>query len=104
MQGFPTGMGHCFREHKTRLGSWVDPAGGGRKIVAGEIRKLIPPGGNRAHTFCSLERDGLELWVDLTDARKKKGHDSAHLYRLKDGKLILDRYVRISLLRKEGVC
>jgi len=71
--------------------------------MADEIRKLIPPGGNRVHTFCSLERDGVELWVDLTDARKKKGMDSAYLYRLEDGKLIFDRYARISLLRKEGV-
>ena len=75
---------------------------GGR--MPDEIRKMIPPGGTRAHMFCSLERDGLELWVDLTDARKKKGHDSAHLYRLEDGVLVFDRYIRVSLLRKEGVC
>jgi hypothetical protein len=70
--------------------------------MSDEIRKLIPPNGTRHHTFCSVERDGKELWVDLTDARKKKGIDSAHLYRLENGQLRFDHYERISLLRKEG--
>lgn len=69
-----------------------------------EIRKLTPPNGTRLHTFCSVEREGKELWVDLTDARKKKGIDSAYLYRLEDGNLVFDHYERVSLLRKEGVC
>ena len=71
--------------------------------MADEIRKLIPPNGTRPHTFCSVERDGKELWVDLTDTRKKKSIDSAHLFRLEDGKLVFDHYERVSLLRKEGV-
>lgn len=72
--------------------------------MADEIRKLVPPNGSRAHTFCSVKRDGKEMWVDLTDTRKKKGIDSAYLYRMEDGKLIFDHYERVSLLRKEGVC
>lgn len=68
-----------------------------------EIRKLIPPGMKRPHTFCSVERSGKTFWVDLTDARKKRGMDSAYLYRLEYGKLIFDHYERVSLLRKEGV-
>ncbi len=71
--------------------------------MADEIRKLIPPNGSRPHTFCSVERDGKELWVDLTDTRKKKSIDSAYLYRLENGKLIFDHYERVSILRKEGV-
>jgi hypothetical protein len=70
--------------------------------VIDETRKLFPPNGTRRHTFCPVERDGKELWVDLTDARKKKGIDSAHLYRLENGQLCFDHYERISLLRKEG--
>lgn len=69
-----------------------------------EIRKLTPPNGGRAHTFCSVKRDGAEFWVDLTDTRKKKGTDSAYLYRLENGKLIFDHYERVSLLRQGGVC
>lgn len=67
-----------------------------------ESCKLIPPNGKRPHTFCSLERDRKQLWVDLTDMRKKKSTDSAYLYRLENGKLIFDRYERVSRLRKEG--
>lgn len=67
-----------------------------------ESCKLIPPNGKRPHTFCSLERDRKQLWVDLTDMRKKKATDSAYLYRLENGKLIFDRYERVSRLRKEG--
>lgn len=69
-----------------------------------KLCKLIPPNGTRPHTFCSVERDGRELWVDLTDTRKKKSIDSAYLYRMEDGKLIFDHYERVSILRKEGVC
>ena len=72
--------------------------------MADEIRKLIPPNGKRPHTFCSVERNGKQFWVDLTDARKKKGADSGYLYRLEDGKLIFDHYERVSLLRKAEVC
>lgn len=65
---------------------------------------MIPPGGTRNHLFCTVERNGVEYWVDITDTRRKKGTDSGYLYRLEDGKLVFDHYERVSLLRKEGVC
>lgn len=69
----------------------------------GELLKMIPPNAKRIHTFCSVERDRKQLWVDLTVTRKKRSMDSAYLYRLENGKLIFDRYERVSRLRKEGV-
>lgn len=71
--------------------------------MADEIRKLTLPGEKRPHSFCSVEENGKEFWVDLTDARRKRSWESAHLYRLEDGELIFDHYRRVSLLRKEGV-
>ena len=64
---------------------------------------MIPPGGGRVHTFCSVERDGKELGVDLADTRKKKGMDRGFAYRLEDDKPVFNHYERISLLRKEWV-
>lgn len=67
------------------------------------VKQLIPPGGTRKHQFCTVERNGVEYWVDITDTRKKKATDSAYLYRLEGDQLVFDHYERVSLLRKEGV-
>lgn len=72
-----------------------------------EIRMMVPPNGTRKHKFCRLSPEEhnypWELWLDLTDMRKKKGTDSAYLYHLtKTGDLEFDHYIRVSLMRQMG--
>lgn len=54
----------------------------------------------KRHRYIQVERNGLELWADVTGIRKKKGIDSVSLYRLEDDMLFFDHYERVSLFRK----
>lgn len=70
-----------------------------------EVILMSPPGatGSKRHRFCKVEHSGKSYWVDLTATRRLRGIDSARLYTLKDGRLIVARLVRASVLRSQGV-
>ena len=70
-----------------------------------EVVLMSPPGatGSRRHKFCKVEYNGKSYWVDLTATRKLRGMDSARLYTLVGGSLIVARLVRVSILRSQGV-
>lgn len=70
-----------------------------------EVILMSPPGatGSKRHRFCKVERNGKSYWVDLTATRRLRGIDSARLYTMKDGRLIVARLVRVSVLRSQGV-
>jgi len=70
-----------------------------------EVILMSPPGatGSKRHRFCKVEHNGKGYWVDLTATRRLRGIDSARLYTLKDGRLIVARLVRVSVLRSQGV-
>lgn len=57
----------------------------------------------RRHKFCKVDRNGRELWVDLTVLRKSRSMDSVPLYSLRDDELLFEKYERASLLRERGV-
>lgn len=70
-----------------------------------EVILMSPPGatGSKRRRFCKVEHNGKSYWVDLTATRRLQGIDSARLYTLKDGRLIVARLVRVSVLRSQGV-
>lgn len=74
-------------------------------LMEDEVILMSPPGatGSKRHRFCKVEHNGKSYWVDLTATRRLRGIDSARLYTLKDGRLIVARLVRVSVLRSQGV-
>lgn len=42
-----------------------------------EIRFMYPPKGKRRHQYCRLERNGKEMWLDLTALRLCTSNESA---------------------------
>ena len=47
-----------------------------------EIRKMFPPEGKHRHQYFRLERNGLEMWLDLTALRLCNSNESAPVYTL----------------------
>ena len=68
-----------------------------------EIRKMFPPEGKRRHQYCRLERNGKEMWLDLTALRLCTSNESAPVYTLDGEKLVFDHFERAGALHKEGV-
>lgn len=69
----------------------------------GEIKAMYPPSGKRKHQFCSVERSGKEMWVDLTVLRKSHSNDSVPVFRLEDGVLIYDHFENCARLHEKGI-
>lgn len=57
----------------------------------------------RRHKFCKVDRNGMELWVDLTILRRSTSMGSVPLYSLHDGELLFEKFERAGLLRERGV-
>ena len=55
-----------------------------------EIRFMYPPKGKRRHQYCRLERNGKEMWLDLTALRLCTSNESAPVYTLDGEKLVFD--------------
>ena len=68
-----------------------------------EIRFMYPPKGKRRHQYCRLERNGKEMWLDLTALRLCTSNESAPVYTLDGEKLVCDHFERAGALHKEGV-
>lgn len=58
----------------------------------------------RKPLIVTVERDGNTYYLNLTATRKLKSNESAHLFRLENGKYVFDHYERVGLLRKDGFC
>lgn len=68
--------------------------------------KVKVHGDKRLHTFRRVEKDGKEYWYDSAGLSKKRGNDSVSVYWLEerashDLVFHFDRYVRVSVFRKE---
>ncbi len=68
-----------------------------------DVRAMYPPTGKRKHQFCSVERSGKEMWVDLTILRKSRSIDSVPVFRLENGTLIYDHFESCSHLHQKGL-
>ena len=68
-----------------------------------EIRKMFPPEEKHRHQYFRLERNGLEMWLDLTALRLCNSNESAPVYTLDGEKLVFDHFEQAGALHQEGV-
>jgi len=74
-----------------------------------DVFKAYPPNGRHKHTFGRYEvKDSQKtviMWIDLTEFRKVKGHDSVQTYNIENGILTVTGVkLKRWLAKFAGVC